>query len=1107
MKKIRLSVLLALLAWVGVAYAGPVTAEQALVEARQFMVERVSSSASIHRAPAQMSLTTAGDAAYYYVFNIGDGGGFVIVSGDDRTNPILGYSDSGSFDEKKIPANMKSWLEGYGKQIALLDKMESTQLAKALAAPRKASVVDTRNSIAPLISTKWDQATPYWNKCPQFMDIDENGDTVAELAYTGCVATSMSQVMNYHKWPPQTTKVIPSYPVTYYISFGEYGQFDTDALPVQAFDWEHMRDTYTGAEEQVYTDAVATLMLYAGCAAEMQYGLTASGTSDPKVPTAFHEYFDYDATLAYRSDYDQTAWEELIYQELLAGRPMIYNGRAGSGGGHSFVCDGYEYGDYYHINWGWGGMGNGYFVLSILNPNASGIGGSSSSEGYNIDQTAIIGIKPGYSGSQGGDEVDHRLTVYNMYPYSTTVDRSDDGNFYLTKRKYVRVTWEDHFNDGTKYKSGIALFDMDDNFVQLIASRSFYSSSLTSTDTWPESNDSYTKYAFGKGITSGTYKIVPVSQESNSTEWKQMYESDRYYIEATFSQYSVSFTQHPLNDLTATNFVFSGGEKVGCSEQCTVTVRNNSVDRFSGRLYFYLTNEQIDEYGEYLTVVEAEVPAGGQKDVTFNFTCQNAGTKTAQLSLYESSYGGSKLPGTGTVTIAAAEAEQEMDLGVVISADGAIDGKVYNSSVRFRADITNYGAGEYNKYVLAPLFIVEQDDQGNRSAAMVTYKRSNLNLQPGETKTLYFDFDNLAYGSTYSLNIYARNESDELENLVAGGQSILYEIARGLVTWDGTDMTGTGVAASGQVTIPDNALAARLEGLAITGVTPNSNPNTIYFIGENESVPAGLEGRNVVKGNTAASIVLTEGYGYFIPQSFTAQSITYSRPVDRTRDAGQQGGWNTMVLPFAPTSVAADGAAIDWFRSSDDTGKALWVCPFKQEVDGKVVFDYADTVKANVPYIISQAASLAGKTVTWSASEVLLKPEPIAYTSGQNYLMDGVFVDGNDGGYFLNAAGDKFVNTGSDQRVNAFRAYFRAMQAVDDDGIIPIDFDAEGGSTVLVGDVNLDGVVDVADLNIIADIILGTRDAADYDGRANLNGDDTVSVADLNLLATIILNQ
>ena len=275
----------------------------------------------------------------YFIFNTEGNKGYVIVSGDDRTIPILGYIDKGSFDANHVPSNMQAWLDSYCDQIASLDALGITEAYES-----NFTMKPTRNSISPLITSHWDQGAPYWEKCPEFMDVTEDGDTVGELAYTGCVATSMAQIMNYYKHPLYCSQTIPSYVVTFYWQ-EEYGAFDTDPLHPIMFDWDNMRDNYTGAETQAEKDAVAWLMLYAGCAAHMQYGLNASSTSDPYIPTALNEYFNYDATLVYRSDYEQGDWEDMIYQELLEGRPMIYNGRAGTGGGHSFVCDGYAYGD------------------------------------------------------------------------------------------------------------------------------------------------------------------------------------------------------------------------------------------------------------------------------------------------------------------------------------------------------------------------------------------------------------------------------------------------------------------------------------------------------------------------------------------------------------------------------------------------------------------------------------------------------------------------------------------------------------------------------------------------------------------------------------------
>lgn len=454
------------------------------------------------------------------MFNIGEDDGFVIVSGDDRTVPVLGYSDEGSFAPDKIPANMKAWLDGYAQQLKALAQLPDAVTGTVARTTRGG--IGTRNSIAPLISTKWDQATPYWNECPDFVTeytVDpETGERVAvatEKAYTGCVATSMSQMMYFHKYPVEETPEIPAYT---FIVPGDNYQYTTvthEALPPTVFDWANMRETYTGAEPEVNTAAVARLMHYTGCALKTQYGVSSSGAYTDDIPKAF-SLFGYGSKLAYRNDYTQEAWENLVYSELAEGRPMIYNGTAGSGGGHSFICDGFEYGDYFHINWGWGGMGNGYFLLSILNPKDSGIGASTSSEGYNMKQNIIYNIIPGGS-TEPVEEEGPMLTVTAISgPDSPWARDKSSEPFKIFKSRIVKVSFSDHSGSGIKFKEALALYDsLADTYTLLANSQSYNYSTVTTSALGQttkfgdgiQSNASNV-IKFGAGLT-GKYRLVP----------------------------------------------------------------------------------------------------------------------------------------------------------------------------------------------------------------------------------------------------------------------------------------------------------------------------------------------------------------------------------------------------------------------------------------------------------------------------------------------------------------------------------------------------------------------------------------------------------------------
>ena len=325
----------------------------------------------------------------YYVFPNANSKGFTIVSGDDRLPEIVGYSSQGSYDENNLPEGFISFMEAYQNlynKVNLGDAEALKNLAeiKAWRNKKNASAAST-SAVAPLLGNiEWDQTSPYNNMCPRY-------DSV-HVAATGCVATAMAQVMAYYKYPKQLKADIPGYVNRWN---GIPMEIPTITREEGIYDWDNMLPKYNKEANatQQQKDAVAKLMYHCGAAVQMTYGPeSAAAVSASKLA----KYFGYDADLMMdlsRSSFTLDKWMQIIDTELAAGRPVLYGGQA-SDGGHQFICDGKDGEGLYHINWGWSGSQNGYFDLSLLNPEKGGTGSGNSTEGYNRLCSMTIGIAP-----------------------------------------------------------------------------------------------------------------------------------------------------------------------------------------------------------------------------------------------------------------------------------------------------------------------------------------------------------------------------------------------------------------------------------------------------------------------------------------------------------------------------------------------------------------------------------------------------------------------------------------------------------------------------------------------------------------------------------------
>ena len=343
------------------AIGAPVTKDRAVATAQAFIKERagVTTTAS--------NVYTASGA--YYIVNLKPQG-WVIVSADDNASPVIGYSATGQLTWHSLPVNLSAMLDDYGMQVKRLATEAKVSNRGWESIGRMKSTRADDSSISSLISVHWNQSSPFNYYCP---------GSGSSKALVGCVAVAMSQAMSVQKYPPRPTGKVDYTPPGY-----SNIQLNYDAE--SAYNWDAIM---SGSNQ--YREA-ARLMYHAGVSVKMHYGADGSGVpySDLYlIRDALKNNFQYgnDITYYYRDQYERSnskqAWIRLLLNELSAGRAIVYNGTGSAG--HSFNLDGYDGVSMFHVNWGWGGIGDGYFNLDNLHDEYQGIS-------FPNNHVAVIGI-------------------------------------------------------------------------------------------------------------------------------------------------------------------------------------------------------------------------------------------------------------------------------------------------------------------------------------------------------------------------------------------------------------------------------------------------------------------------------------------------------------------------------------------------------------------------------------------------------------------------------------------------------------------------------------------------------------------------------------------
>ena len=667
----------------------------------------------VHKAKQQHAPGTSEKTAYY-AFNSSHGG-YVLVAGDDRVPAVLGYSDKGNFDPDNVPEAMRNLLESYASQIAALEH-------GAKAAPHFAN----GNAIVPLVKAQWDQDAPYNLLFPTL----NNG----RLAYVGCVATAMAQVLYYWKWPARTTMPLPAY------TSPEQSIY-MPQLPVISFDWDSMQDTYQIDDTSDGALAASRLSLYCAQSVDMNFTPTGSSAYSHDIPTALSTYFNYKKSAKYvqRDVYTSPDWEALIYSELASGRPVLYSGSK-SMSGHEFVCDGYDGNGMFHINWGWNGVSNGYFLLSVLDPDTQGIGSATGSYGYIEEQGIVIGIEPG-TGTAGGLEVTTdrvEVTSYTATRTSSTYNFSISQATRFINRMPQPISFD--YGWGVYDTSGRLIQKLSTSYATAVGTNYFIIADMT--------------LLFGSGRSSGVYRIRPIYTERNIDNWRPCVGADINYIKMSIQSNKCvvicegngAIPSYEVNNITVTgNMHARRPVYIKLNVTNTGNSRNNLIYMFAN--------------GRFVSEAFVDMEKGTSGDVDFQYTSRTAGNVELTFSLNRD---GSEPIGSKTITIESMPAATLSGTLEVLNVVDSWRDWILGDKFSVKAKITNDGTETYNEDITVYLYksVLEYYDTPVQSVTRT------VSINPGKTVNIQFDLDNVVDGWTYDvLAYYYTKGRDELLDL------------------------------------------------------------------------------------------------------------------------------------------------------------------------------------------------------------------------------------------------------------------------------------------------------------------------------------------------------
>lgn len=976
--------------------------------AAQFLQEQRSADgqSSSRRAAVSMMESQQSEGAGYYVFNDQAEGGFVIVSGDDTAdNAILGYSTEGTLTEGNMPEALRLSLQEYA-EVVKFAQAHGLSLERA---PRRAS----RTDVSPFIEFEWNQNGVYSSACPTDCS-------------TGCMAVTVAVIVAHYKYP----KGLPGH---------DNGSYRSDYYEYDYTKFNKSYSSYSSLGEMPqYMFHVANLL-------DTQFSTSGSSATESRFLPTMVDYLGYNKNMKsiMRSAYSAEDWDEILYNELSAGRPVNFLGEHPDLGGHSYIADGYRASDgFYHILWGWGSDCVGYFDMNVLNPFVAYFS-SWGSMGYDVPPggftsglKAIIGIQP---------ETQEGTSVQLM----STDDIIKEGTAGV---RATLFNWDDRVFKG---QFSWALLNEDGETFSELAN--------APTANLNVSYKGYTTQILNignLGLSNGFYKLAPICKTNDEgADWNLCEGYRQKYVEVDVEDGKLTIVPHPVKNVTAEVLTYKSSTGTQYME-LLLKLQNHGDDVYG---YLTLNGTRDDNVKVYGSKIDIAIKAG-QSQILSVFL-ENGGTGSFDYSGHTYTVNVDymqKTVGTFVVDPAASSPSSSYITYQGVEFDDYeyinTEAHLYNTSLKGNVLIDN-SSSYYTYYV--PVKFTLKDENKN-----VVYVKTVMDYLKKETKGYYIEATGLQAGKKYYLTAQlvnlSRNSSTYSETVVKSFFSdfeINVDAAISYYNADGTK--GRMVVSGGTVDMPANSAAVDFRTFSpdLVNLSSIENPNCIYLFAADAAVPAELDGKNVVKGDQAGKITLVDGQPVAFPVDFDAEEISYTRTFTKGNN-GDGKGWETILLPFYCNEVYANGQKIDWFHSATESGLRFWLFKFSNSTDGNVAFSYEPNqyMNPNEPYIIAMPGDKWGEKYDLTNKEITFKATTKGYTAVKAttspekkagfYTLKGTYgnAENVEDIYVLNNAGS-FFELQDKATVNPFNAYFVGESAgsrmlrigMDDSGTTPIN--------------------------------------------------------------------